>query len=482
MNNSISKGLLWKLLERFGVFGSQFVLQIVLARLLDPAYYGMLAVMTIFTTLANVFIQTGFNTALIQNKDVTEEDYSSVFWATLLIAGVLYLGLFAAAPVIAAFYEMPQIIAPFRVLILMLFPGALNSVQLAKVSREMDFKKVFLSNVAGVLVSGTVGIVCALLNFGLWALTIQVLLNICISCVVMFFTVRWRPRLICNAKRLKVLFGFGWKLLLSNLIDTLYRDLSSLIVGKKYNAETLGFYNKGQQFPQTVITPITGAIQSVLLPAMSKEQDQTEQVKSLTRLSVTTGSYVIFPMMAGLAAAAEPIVRLLLTDKWLPCVPYLQLFCVSYAFWPLYISNLQAINAVGRSDIYLKLEFIKKIIEIVPLCIAVFCFESPLAIAVSIVATAPLSILINAFPNKKLIGYPFAQQMADILPALLLSCIMFALVYAVQWLALPTLVTLLLQMAVGAGSYVLLSVVFKIKIFYTLLNMIRRKGQPADPN
>jgi len=216
---SISRGLWWKLLERFGVQGVQFVLQIILARLLDPARYGELSIMIIFTTLANVFVQNGFNTALIQNKDVTEDDYSSVFWVSFGISIILYISLFFAAPMIGSFYNMPDIVIPFRVIALMILPGAFNSVQLARVSREMNFKIVFYSNVAGVIISGIVGIIMAYCGLGLWALVVQTLLNVVIACIVMVFTVKWIPRLVCNIKRVGILFSFGWKLLVSALME-----------------------------------------------------------------------------------------------------------------------------------------------------------------------------------------------------------------------------------------------------------------------
>ncbi len=473
MNNKIFRGMFWKLLERFGVFGIQFLLQIVLARILDPSYYGMLTIMTIFTTLANVFVQTGFNTSLIQNKDVTDEDYSSVFWVSLLVAVVLYVGLYFAAPAIGGFYKSPQIVAPFRVLCLMLIPCAFNSVQLAKLSREMNFHKVFLSNIVGVIISGIAGIACAYAGLGLWALVVQSLSNVVVACIVMLVTVKWRPRFVCNLRRVGVLFSFGWKLLVSGLLDTLYSDLTSLIVGKKYDTGTLGYYHRGMQFPQVLANPITGALQSVLLPAMSQKQDSREQVKALTRRTVTLGSYIIFPLMAGLAGVANSLVSLLLTDKWLPCVPYLQVFCVSFAFYHVHSANLQAINAMGRSDVFLKLEIMKKTVGLSFIAIGLFCFETPLAIAVATTATTPIGLLINAYPNKKLIGYSFSEQVRDILPALLLSLGMLAAVFAVELLQMNTLLTLIVQVAVGVCVYVALSALFRIADFRYLLDLIK---------
>ena len=471
--SSITRGLAWKLLERFGVHGIQFVLQIILARLLDPAHYGALSLMIIFATLANVFIQNGFNTALIQNKDTSDEDFSSVFWITLLIAVGLYGGLYFAAPLIAQFYEMPEIVSPFRVLTLILLPGAFNSIQLAKVSREMNFRKVFFGNISGIIVSGTAGVVIAFLGGGLWALVAQSLLGSVVPCMVMWFTVRFRPKLVCNLVRVKVLFRFGWKLLVSSLIDTLYQDLRSLVIGKKYDAGTLGYYNRGKQFPQLIINSVNSSVVSVMLPAMSQKQSDPAALKSMMRRSISISAYVIFPMMAGLAGVSVPLVTLLLTEKWLPCVPYLIIYCVTLAFYPVHSCNLQAINAMGRSDLFLKLELIKKSYGIVALVIAVFCFESPIAIALTGIITTVISCFVNAYPNRKLVGYSYRQQMADILPTLLLSAAMGVAVWSVLLLGLSNLVTLLIQIPLGILIYLFGSWLFKMESFTYLLTMIK---------
>lgn len=472
--NTVAAGLFWKLAERFGVQGVQFVLQILLARLLDPEHYGVLSLMVIFTTLANVFIQNGFNTSLIQNKDVKEEDYSSVFWVVLAIASALYGVLFLCAPIIADYYNMPDIISPFRVLLLVLFPGAVNSIQLAKVRRNMDFKQVFRSNIGGIVIAGAAGITIALLGGGVWALVAQNLLNTTVAAMVMWFTVRWRPRPVCDLKRVKVLFAYGWKLMASGLLDALYQDIRSLVIGKKYDSGTLGYYNRGKQFPQFVINAINGAVQSVMLPAMSAKQDDKQQVKAMMRSSVMLSSYIIFPLMAGLAAVAEPLVTLLLTEKWLPSVPYMQIYCFSFAFYPVHTCNLQAINAMGRSDIFLKLEILKKSIGLCMLTVAVFCFDSPIAIAMTGALTTLTSSAINAWPNKKLINYSYPEQMKDILPSLLCSLLMFAAVLQVERLGFAPPATLGLQILFGAAVYCVLSVLLRLEPFKVLLGMIKK--------
>lgn len=470
---TVLKSFFWKLLERFGVSGAQFILQIILARLLDPEHYGVLSIMIIFTSLANVFIQNGFNTALIQNKDVDEEDYSSVFWVSFGIAGLLYAVIFFASPLIGVFYDMPDIVTPMRVLALMLFPGALNSVQIAKVSREMDFKKIFYSNIGAVLVSGIAGVVIAYLGGGLWALVAQSMLNVFVACIVMRFTVRLKLKFHFNFKRIKVLFSFGWKLMVSSLIDILYQDLRSLVIGKKYDSGTLGYYNRGKQFPQFIINAVNGAVQSVMLPAMSAKQDDKTQVKSMMRNSITLSSYIIFPVMAGLAGVAKPLISLLLTDKWLPCVPYMQIYCFSLAFYPVHSCNLQAINAVGRSDIFLKLEVIKKTMGIAMLTIAVFCFDSPVAIAMTGIFSTIINCFVNSYPNKKLINYSYFEQMKDILPSFIASIIMLIAVLAVGQLPFAPILVMLIQILAGVVVYCTISAITRMKPFMMILSMAK---------
>lgn len=473
-SRKVTGALFWKTLERFGVNGVQFVLQIVLARLLTPEHYGILSMMVIFTTLARVFVQRGFSTALVQNKDVTDEDYSSVLWVSLGIAGVLYLILFITSPLIGQFFGVPEIKSYLRVLALMLFPGALNSVQIAKLSRELNFKKIFTGNIVGIVVSGIIGIVCAYLGWGVWALVIYTLLNVLIACITMRFVVNLRIRLVCNMARVRVLFSYGWKILVSSLIDTLYQDIRSLAVGKKYSAGDLGYYDRGKQFPQFITSTINTAIQSVMLPVLSKKQDAAAEMKKMMRLSISLSSYLIIPMMAGLAGVATPLVTVLLGEKWLPCVPYLMIYCFTMAFIPIHTCNLQAINAMGRSDIYLKLEVIKKVYGIVALIIALVFFHSPIAIAMTGMITTFISFFVNAFPNRKYLGYTYLEQINDVLPSLISSLAMFAVVLAVGLIPLSPVVLLLLQIASGIVVYWLISMIFHLREYSLLMDMARK--------
>jgi O-antigen/teichoic acid export membrane protein len=476
MNNEVNKSkilssLFWKLMERGGTQGIQFIVQIVLARLLIPEDYGVIALVTIFIIIANVFVQSGFNTALIQKKDANESDFSSVFYLSLFVASLLYVILFFAAPLIAAFFEETQIILVLRVLSVILFFGALNSIQNAVVARKMQFKKLFFSSLGAILVSGTVGIVMAYAGFGVWALVLQQITNQLLIIVILWFTVKWRPRLLFSFERVKSLFSYGWKLLVSALINNLYMNLSSLIIGKIYNAEMLGFYNRGKQFPELIVTNIDGSIQSVMFPAFASQQDNRQRVKDMVRRSIVTSSFILFPMMVGVAVIAEPLVKILLTEKWLPAVPFLQIYCVSYALWPIHTANLQAINALGRSDIFLKLEIIKKIVGLAILGVTVF--YGVYAIALGGIVSGLISTVINSYPNSKLLNYSYKDQWKDIMPSLLLSLIMGAVVYSVQLIGLSVWSTLLTQVCVGVILYLAIAWIFKLECFRYLIETVK---------
>ncbi len=470
--STVIKSLIYKFMERCGYQGISFIIQLILARLLDPTDYGVLTLLTIFINISQVFVQSGLNTALIQRKDVTEKDFSSVFYVSLFIAVTLYGVLFFSAPFIADFYNMPQLKSVLRVLALILLPGAFNSIQNAKIAREMQFKKLMYSTFGAAVISGTVGIAMAYMGFGVWALVGQQLSNQISICIIMIFVVKWRPLLTIEFSRVKSLFSFGWKLMCSSLIDVIYRELQSLVIGKKYNSETLGYYNRGKQFPDIVVINLNGSIQSVMLPTLSKEQDNKERMKTMMRRSIVTSSFIVFPLMMGLAVVAEPLISLLLTDKWLPCVPYLRVYCFIYAFHPIHTANLQALNAQGRSDKFLQLEIIKKIYGLITLFITVFCFDSPLAIALGGSVTTIISCFVNASPNKKLLDYSYPEQLKDILPSIIISVIMGVLVYFISLLPLTSWALLIIQIIAGMVIYVALAEIFKLECYTYIKNMV----------
>ncbi|NFO11343.1 lipopolysaccharide biosynthesis protein [Clostridium botulinum] len=467
----VLSSLLWKFMERGGTQGIQFIVQIVLARILIPNDYGIISLIAIFITIANVFVQSGFNTALIQKKDANETDFSSVFYLSLVVASLIYLFLFITAPFIANFYDITQLRPVLRVLSITLFFGVFNSIQNAVVSKRMQFKKLFFSSLGAIILSGIVGIVLAYAGFGVWALVVQQLINQFSITVILWFTVKWRPRLIFSFERVKGLFSYGWKLLVSSLIDTLYMNLRSLIIGKMYSPAMLGFYNRGDQFPQLIVSNINGSIQSVMLPALSSEQSNRQRVKEMVRRSIVTSSFIVFPLMIGLAVIGEPLVKILLTDKWLPCVPFLQVFCLSYALWPIHTANLQAINALGRSDIFLKLEIIKKIMGITILGVSMF--YGVYAIAIGTLVSGIISTFINAYPNLKLLNYSYKEQCKDITPSLILSLVMGCVTYSIKWSNMSTYLILIIQICVGTILYIGMAKIFKLECFIYLLNTVK---------
>jgi len=469
--SNIISSLIWKLLERSGTQGIQFIVQIVLARLLLPEEYGIIAIVMVFILLANVFVQSGFNTALIQKKDADEVDFSSVLYLSLGVAGVLYVVIYFAAPFIANFYRQPLLIPVLRVLSITLFIGAFNSIQNAFVARNMLFKKLFLSSLVASIISGVVGITAAYHNWGVWALVAQQLTNQLMIAIILWFTVKWRPHLLFSFERVKVLFSYGSKLLASALIDTLYRDLRTLIIGKMYTPSMLGFYNRGRQFPQLIVSNINGSIQSVMLPALSSHQDNRKRVKEMMRRAIVSSSFLIFPMMVGMAVVAEPLVKIVLTDKWLPAVPFLQIACFTFALWPIHTANLQAINAMGRSDIFLKLEVIKKIMGLIILGISLpFGIY---AIALGQVVSGFVSTFINAYPNKKLLDYSYKEQWVDIMPSLMISLVMGAIVYSINFLSMPAWQILVFQVVSGSIIYLVLAKIFKIESFSYLVSTVK---------
>ena len=469
---NVLSNLVWRFLERSGSQVIQFVVSIVLAQLLTPEDYGIIGLITVFISIAQVFINTGFSQSLIQKKDADDLDFSSVFYSGIIFSLIIYGILYFTAPVIAKFYNNLLLTNIVRILGITVIIGSVNCVQTAYVQRTMQFKRFFWSTLIGTIASAIIGIAMAFKGFGVWALVWQQIINTFVNTVVLWFTVKWRPSLVFSFKRLKSLFSFGWKLLFSSLIDTLYQNIYSLVIGKKYSSADLGYYNKGKQFSFLIINNINSSIDSVLFPAMSNLQDNRESVKALTRRAIKTSTFVIFPAMAGLAAVATPLVKLLLTDKWLPCVPFLQFCCFTYAFWPIHTANLQAIKAMGRSDIFLKLEIIKKVIGIITLIITVPLGLIPMMIGRCV--TTLTGSFINAFPNRKLLNYSYFEQIKDILPSFVISLIMAGVVLILGNLKINLFFVLIIQVLVGAATYVIISKIFKIEAFEYILNMLKK--------
>lgn len=475
--NRVASGFMWRLMERMGAQVVSFVVSVVLARILDPDVYGTIALIVVFTTIMQVFVDSGLGNALIQKKEADNVDFSTVFYFNIVFCLILYVLMWVASPYIADFYHDPSLVPYIRALSLTIVISGVKNVQQAYVSRNMLFKKFFFSTLCGTIGAAVVGIIMALRGYGIWALIGQQLFNMLVDTAVLWVTVPWRPIWAFSFGRLKGLLSFGWKLLVSSLLDVGYNSLRQLLIGRIYTRADLAYYNQGDKFPALIINNINASIDSVLLPAMSEDQDDKTRVRDMTRRSIMVSTYLISPLLIGMAACASTIVSLILTDKWLPCVPYLQIFCLTYLSYPIHTANLNAIKAMGRSDLFLKLEIVKKGLGLAVLF--AFVRVGVMELALSLLFVSTLSMGINAWPNKQLLSYSIKDQILDILTNLVLAFAMGAVVWAEGVLAIPMALKLILQVATGVLVYAALSVVTKNSTFTYLLDIIKTGRKKA---
>lgn len=458
MKQKVIKGLIWTYAERMLAQLISLVVTIILARLIDPEDYGVIAIVTVFIVIADTFAVNGLGNALIQKKEADHLDFSTVFYFNVGFSILLYVILFLAAIPIAAFYDKQVLTPVLRVMSLRIPIAAINSVQQAYVSRRMEFKKFFYATLAGTLISAILGIMMAYTGFGIWALVAQYMSNTIIDTIVLWLVVKWRPGREFSWKRMRGLYSYGWKVLATSILISIYGNIQDLIIGKKFSASDLAYSNKGRQFPSLVSTNINTSLSKVLFPAISEVQDDIIMVKILTRKAIAVGVYILSPILIGLAVVSHTFVKILLTDKWLPCVPYLQIMCVVFLLQPIQTASIQAMKALGESGMYLRLEIIKKIGNIVILLASVFCFNSVLAIVMGSLAAEVYSTIINLPVNKRLIGYSYREQAEDVVPTLVLSVIMaIAVIIAGQYIE-NIYLKFIIQICIGGVLYFILSV------------------------
>lgn len=424
--------LLWKVLERGGVAAGGLLVQVVMARLLSPEDFGALAIMLVFVLLGTAFAVSGFNTALVQVKELQEDDYDTVFWISVTVGTLLWGALIIAAPWIAGAFSLPTMTNPLRVMGALFVLNSVYAVLTADVQRHLAFKKVFKASVVSLVVASTVGIGAAVWGAGLWALVIHQLTNVAVNSWMLFLQTAWRPHLRFSKDRARVLFGFSWKLLVSALLDVSYQSLSDVIIGRQFSAASLGVVSQGKKYPGAVAQVLDGAIQPVMLSAVARVQDDLLTVKALVRRALKTSTLVVVPLMTLLAVTADPLIRWGLGEKWAGAVIFFQMYCFIYALWPVHTTNLSALNGMGRSDLFLKLEVVKKIVGLAVLCVTVFGFHSPVAIVAGFMVTGVTSTMINAFPNRTVIGYRYAEQVRDMAPVWGLSLVSGAVSWAVM--------------------------------------------------
>lgn len=456
----VVKGTVWALLERFSNQIIVFVVSMVLARMLTPTDYGTVALLSLFIVVASVLVDSGLGLSLIQKKDATELDFNSVFYFSLFLSSLLYLILFFSAPYIAEFYKVELLVPILRIEALTLFFSSINTIQNAEIARNLLFNLSFKVSLVASIVSAVVGIGLAYLGYGVWALVWSQVLSGFVSTISKWFIVKWRPKLLFSFSALKPLYEFGWKMLLVNLLDVVYRNFYGLLIGKFYTKDELAFVNKGQNQPNLVMNSIEGTLARVALPTLSKIQDDKERMVATMRKMIVVSSFFVFPLMTILACTAYGQIRLMYGDQWLPCVPYVQLACFQMALYPFHNMNLQAIAALGRTDLSLKLEMIKKAFSFTVIFISIQYSVWMLMMSLAFIV-GPFSVLVNSWPNKKLFGYSIIQQLHDVLPSLGVCCIIGSVMTFVSFWDMDYIIIFFTQVLLGVSLYIVFSVYFK---------------------
>ena len=464
-------GLFWRFGERFTAQFISLIVSIVLARILLPTDYGIVAIVTIFINLFNALVTGGLGTSLVQKKDADDIDFSTMYIASILISICLYALLYLVAPLIARIYNNQLLIIVLRVMGIKLPIAAINSIQQAYVQRNMIYKKFFFATIIGTIISAFVGIIMAIKGFGVWALVAQYLTNSTIDTIVLTYTIKWKPKLIFSIERFKKLFSYGSKVTIACFIGTIFEQLRGLLIGMKYTSEELAFNNKGEQIPSMLSNNINSTMESVLFSTISKVQEDKEKVKNAVSRLMKTSSYIIMPILFGVLGVSENFVKIVLTEKWLACVPFMKIVCIQQCFTILNTINLQAIKAIGRSDTLLNLEFIKKPIYLIIIVITMFI--SPIAMCIGSAVYALIALLINSKPNKKNLNYTLKEQISDTAIYFIISFIMSIIVTLIGNINLNIYIVFILQILGGIVFYIMASILLKLESFYYILKIIK---------
>lgn len=474
MKEKAFSGIFWKFAERILAQLVSTGVSILLARLLMPEDYGVISIVLIFINIANTFVSTGFGQSLVQDRNASDEEFSTLFFCGMAMSVVLYAIVFVSAPFISDFYSKPILTPVLRILGLKLILSGFNTIQHAYVQKHLLFKKFFWSTLIGTLISAAVGVYGAFSGWGVWALVAQYLVNSTVDTFVLFLTIEWKPKMMFSVNKAKKLFGYSWKLTAAELVNNCYNEIRSFLIGKVYTAADLAFYTKGEQFPKLITVNINSTVVSVLFPVISSVNDKKEMVKSYTRRSVKMSCYVIIPCMAGLAAISGHLVPWLLTEKWNDSIPYMMIACVCYAAVPINSASLQAIKAVGRSDIYFRNETIKKVIGLVAM-VAVIRY-GVFWVAFVRVPLIFVEMLFNTSVCSKHIGYKFKEYMKDMQAPVLLTGVMVAAIYIVERIIshkFGHLLVMLIEIGIGITIYILLSKIFKCSSYIYIKEMLR---------
>ena len=476
MNNfgeKVLTGTLWRVGERIGASLVTFIVSVVLARLLDPSEYGVIGLVLIITSVLEVLVDSGFCKALIQKKEVTNEDYSTVFTFNVISSCVLYVLLFLAAPLVELFFRIDGLTTLVRVSGILVVIFGFKSVVQAYIMRNMKFRMFFWATLVGTILSGVIALAMAYAGMGVWALVAQQLINPFVDTILLWITVKWQPGFRFSSSSFRKLFSFGWKLLVIDIVDKVFVNLRTLFVGKFYSTADLGFYDTGRKLPNSIYTNLDSAIRSVVFPAFSSEQNDRDAVKQHMLKTINICTFLTTPVLFGLAACSENLIILLYTEKWRAAVPFMQIACMIWALNSIQALNQQVILSVGRSDITLKQEMIIKCLSVISIVIAVQ--YSVMAIALSHLVVTLLGLLINLVPNRKLIHCSLWEQFRAFAPGFLLSAAMAVCVFFIGKLEMNRFLQLAVQVGSGMVVYLLTAALLKMDGFVYLREMVKQK-------
>lgn len=469
--NKIILSYIWKFLERFSVQITSFVTTLVLARIVSTEEYGIVSIVTVFITLATVFVQGGLNTVIIQKKEVSQEELSTVFYTSLFIAITFYVFIWIFSPTLSKFYKNEIIKDVIRVVGISLFPGALNSVQVAIATRKMEFRKIFIASIISSLIAAAIGIFMATHGQGAWSIVAWQVVNTYVNTSVMQILIKWRPQNRFSFKCFKALFPFGSRICCTNLMAALFQNIRAVLIGGIYSTSELAVFNRGKQFPQALMDGIIGSIQTVSFSFFSRKQNcEQDKYEELVRKVVVISYIFIYPILIGIAVIAEPMILLLLTEKWSLAIPYVQIFALTYMTQPTQIIGAEAIKGLGYSKVILFIEVLRKIVEVVLL---IFSLRSgTYIIALSALISGVASMIIAAYPNQKYYGYAIKEQVQDMIRPLIAAGGMGIAVIQVARLELPLIGSLLLQIVSGVLVYIILCRLVLKKEFKLIVNTI----------
>ncbi len=479
INNSSLKqktisGFFWSFSDNFANQLIHFIVGIILARLLSPAEFGLIGMITIFIAVSESFIDSGFSQALIRKKECTVADFSTVFYFNLVVGILFFMILFISAPAIASFFKEPRLMELVRVLGIVLIIDAITAIQRTILTRNIDFKLQTKVSVIATVFSGVVGIAMAFKGFGVWSLVARTLSQRAMNSLLLWIWNKWKPKLLFSLRSFKELFSFGSKLLLSGLIDTIYKNVYYLIIGKYFSAQELGYYTRADSFKNLPSKNLNGIISRVSFPVLSQLQDDPERLKAGYKKLIKTTMYITFILMAGMAATAEPMINVLIGEKWEPAVPYLQLLCFVGAMYPLHSLNLNMLNVRGRSDLYLKLEIIKKILAIPTILIGIIWGIKVMILGMWV--NSIISYYLNSYYSGRLVSYPICEQLEDIVPSLYIALFMGVIVFIIgKLIPLGAASAFLVQILLGSILIIVISELFKMESYFFIKETIKAK-------